>query len=71
MQARYRLYGEWEKDDECIPMVLAARQIAKVLSFPSSVFEKHFIIWSWLILVCSLTQLDTGRILKRLAKENS
>ncbi|KAI0514027.1 hypothetical protein KFK09_010060 [Dendrobium nobile] len=29
-EARYRLYGEWEKDDECIPMVLAARQIAKL-----------------------------------------
>ncbi|KAH7656619.1 THO complex subunitTHOC2 N-terminal protein [Dioscorea alata] len=27
---RYRLYGEWEKDDERIPMVLAARQIAKL-----------------------------------------
>ncbi|XP_020583433.1 THO complex subunit 2-like [Phalaenopsis equestris] len=29
-EARYRLYGEWEKDDERIPMVLAARQIAKL-----------------------------------------
>ncbi|KAI8560312.1 hypothetical protein RHMOL_Rhmol04G0245900 [Rhododendron molle] len=29
-QARYRLYGEWEKDDERIPMDLAARQIAKL-----------------------------------------
>lgn len=27
---RYRLYGEWEKEDEQIPMVLAARQTAKV-----------------------------------------
>ncbi|XP_073103404.1 THO complex subunit 2 isoform X2 [Elaeis guineensis] len=27
---RYRLYGEWEKDDERIPMVVAARQIAKL-----------------------------------------
>lgn len=27
---RYRLYGEWEKEDERIPMVLAARQTAKV-----------------------------------------
>lgn len=27
---RYRLYGEWEKDDEQIPMVLSARQTAKV-----------------------------------------
>ncbi|XP_008787914.2 THO complex subunit 2-like isoform X2 [Phoenix dactylifera] len=27
---RYRLYGEWEKDDERIPMILAARQIAKL-----------------------------------------
>lgn len=30
-QARYRLYGEWEKDDEQFPMLLAARQTAKVL----------------------------------------
>ena len=30
---RYRLYGEWEKDDERIPMVLAARQTAKVYLF--------------------------------------
>ncbi|GMP92965.1 hypothetical protein CsSME_00042993 [Camellia sinensis var. sinensis] len=29
-EARYRLYGEWEKDDERIPMVLAARQTAKL-----------------------------------------
>lgn len=29
-EARYRLYGEWEKDDEQIPMVLAARQTAKL-----------------------------------------
>ncbi|KAK1302435.1 hypothetical protein QJS10_CPB12g01589 [Acorus calamus] len=29
-EVRYRLYGEWEKDDEHIPMVLAARQIAKL-----------------------------------------
>ncbi|KAK8947300.1 hypothetical protein KSP39_PZI006604 [Platanthera zijinensis] len=29
-EARYRLYGEWEKEDERIPMVLAARQIAKL-----------------------------------------
>ncbi|KAG5553632.1 hypothetical protein RHGRI_011505 [Rhododendron griersonianum] len=28
--ARYGLYGEWEKDDERIPMVLAARQTAKL-----------------------------------------
>lgn len=27
---RYRLYGEWEKDDEGIPLVLASRQTAKV-----------------------------------------
>ncbi|KAF8398906.1 hypothetical protein HHK36_014770 [Tetracentron sinense] len=29
-EVRYRLYGEWEKDDERIPMVLAARQTAKL-----------------------------------------
>ncbi|KAJ7980585.1 THO complex subunit 2 [Quillaja saponaria] len=29
-EARYRLYGEWEKDDERMPMVLAARQTAKL-----------------------------------------
>ncbi|KAG0493290.1 hypothetical protein HPP92_004284 [Vanilla planifolia] len=29
-EARYQLYGEWEKDDEPIPMVLAAKQIAKL-----------------------------------------
>ncbi|KAJ9546923.1 LOW QUALITY PROTEIN: hypothetical protein OSB04_019466 [Centaurea solstitialis] len=29
-EARYRLYGEWEKDDECSPMVLSAKQTAKL-----------------------------------------
>lgn len=29
-EVRYRLYGEWEKDDECLPMLLAARQTAKL-----------------------------------------
>ncbi|KAM7467402.1 hypothetical protein LguiB_014964 [Lonicera macranthoides] len=29
-EVRYRLYGEWEKDDEQIPMVLSARQTAKL-----------------------------------------
>nr|XP_027098247.1 THO complex subunit 2-like isoform X1 [Coffea arabica] len=29
-EARYRLYGEWEKDDEKLPMILAARQTAKL-----------------------------------------
>ncbi|KAL6001258.1 THO complex subunit 2 [Asimina triloba] len=29
-ETRYRLYGEWEKDDERIPMVLVARQTAKL-----------------------------------------
>ncbi|KAM0000916.1 putative THO complex, subunitTHOC2, THO complex subunit 2 domain-containing protein [Helianthus debilis subsp. tardiflorus] len=29
-EARYRLYGEWEKDDECNPMVLSAKQTAKL-----------------------------------------
>nr|KYP61495.1 THO complex subunit 2 [Cajanus cajan] len=29
-EVRYRLYGEWEKDDERVPMLLAARQTAKL-----------------------------------------
>ncbi|KAG0583882.1 hypothetical protein KC19_3G168800 [Ceratodon purpureus] len=29
-EVRYRLYGEWDKEDESIPMVLAARQTAKL-----------------------------------------
>ncbi|KAJ8760884.1 hypothetical protein K2173_021922 [Erythroxylum novogranatense] len=29
-EVRYRLYGEWEKDDEWNPMILAARQTAKL-----------------------------------------
>ncbi|WCJ33658.1 THO complex subunit 2 [Euphorbia peplus] len=29
-EVRYRLYGEWEKDDEHNPMVLVARQTAKL-----------------------------------------
>ncbi|KAK6921550.1 THO complex, subunitTHOC2, C-terminal, partial [Dillenia turbinata] len=29
-EVRYRLYGEWERDDERTPMVLAARQTAKL-----------------------------------------
>ncbi|KAI5567276.1 hypothetical protein BDE02_13G079300 [Populus trichocarpa] len=29
-EVRYRLYGEWEKDDERNPLVLAARQTAKL-----------------------------------------
>ncbi|XP_023644586.1 THO complex subunit 2 isoform X2 [Capsella rubella] len=29
-EARYRLYGEWEKDDEQNPLLLAARQVAKL-----------------------------------------
>ncbi|GFY90923.1 similar to THO2 [Actinidia rufa] len=29
-EGRYRLYGEWETDDERIPMVLSARQTAKL-----------------------------------------
>ncbi|KAG5553621.1 hypothetical protein RHGRI_011495 [Rhododendron griersonianum] len=32
-EARYCLYGEWEKDDERIPMVLAARQTAKIEAY--------------------------------------
>ncbi|XP_024534234.1 THO complex subunit 2 [Selaginella moellendorffii] len=29
-EVRYRIYGEWEKDDESFPMLLAARQTAKL-----------------------------------------
>ncbi|KAK4779350.1 hypothetical protein SAY86_006878 [Trapa natans] len=29
-EVRYRIYGEWEKEDERIPMILAARQTAKL-----------------------------------------
>ncbi|XP_057851341.2 THO complex subunit 2 isoform X2 [Cryptomeria japonica] len=29
-EARYRLYGEWEKDDERVPLVLVARLTAKL-----------------------------------------
>ncbi|CAH9146449.1 unnamed protein product [Cuscuta epithymum] len=29
-EVRYRLYGEWEKDDEQLPMLLVARQTAKL-----------------------------------------
>nr|GMD23387.1 THO complex subunit 2 [Ipomoea batatas] len=29
-EVRYRLYGEWEKDDEQLPMLFAARQTAKL-----------------------------------------
>ncbi|XP_078167250.1 THO2 isoform X2 [Carex rostrata] len=29
-EVRYRLYGEWEKDDERNPLVLSARQLAKL-----------------------------------------
>ncbi|XP_051144438.1 THO complex subunit 2 isoform X2 [Andrographis paniculata] len=29
-EVRYRLYGEWEKDDERFPMLLAARQTARL-----------------------------------------
>ncbi|XP_042021570.1 THO complex subunit 2-like [Salvia splendens] len=29
-EVRYRLYGEWEKDDERFPMILAARQTARL-----------------------------------------
>ncbi|CAH8349699.1 unnamed protein product [Eruca vesicaria subsp. sativa] len=29
-EARYRLYGEWEKEDERNPLLLAARQVAKL-----------------------------------------
>lgn len=41
-QVRYRLYGEWDKDDECIPMVLAARQTAKVSALPPIRMEDSF-----------------------------
>ncbi|KAL0446700.1 UNVERIFIED_CONTAM: THO complex subunit [Sesamum latifolium] len=29
-EVRYRLYGEWERDDERFPMILAARQTARL-----------------------------------------
>ncbi|KAL6566308.1 hypothetical protein OROGR_001923 [Orobanche gracilis] len=29
-EVRYRLYGEWEKDDERLPMILTARQTARL-----------------------------------------
>lgn len=29
-EVRYRLYGEWERNDEQLPMILAARQTAKL-----------------------------------------
>ncbi|MCO5571108.1 hypothetical protein L7F22_024840 [Adiantum nelumboides] len=29
-EMRYRLYGEWEKDDETIPLLVSARQTAKL-----------------------------------------
>ncbi|CAI9096818.1 OLC1v1033039C1 [Oldenlandia corymbosa var. corymbosa] len=29
-EVRYRLYGEWERDEEQLPMILAARQTAKL-----------------------------------------
>lgn len=64
-QARYRLYGEWEKDDENNPMVLSAKQTAKVSHRISlSCFFPNIMRY-----ICDL-QLDTRRILKRLAKEN-
>ncbi|CAD6214833.1 unnamed protein product [Miscanthus lutarioriparius] len=36
LQTRYRLYGEWEKETEQNPIVLAARQTAKMLKHRSS-----------------------------------
>ena len=29
-QERYRMYGEWEKDNEASPLLLTARQMARV-----------------------------------------
>eukprot|EP00850_Spirogloea_muscicola_P022111 SM000277S10346 [mRNA] locus=s277:6832:17596:- [translate_table: standard] len=58
-EVRYRLYGEWEKEDEKLPLLLSSRQIAKArtwMAFP--------------ILLHLLDVLDTRRMLKRLAKEN-
>lgn len=71
---RYRLYGEWEKDDERIPMLLAARQTAKVLIYiclgPSVVNVASLILCFPNSFCFVFLQLDTRRILKRLAKEN-
>ena len=78
---RYRLYGEWEKDDERNPVILAARQTAKVpYAYPNLLLQawcfKIIILYSLLFTgVCCMflfviMQLDTRRILKRLAKEN-
>lgn len=70
---RYRLYGEWEKDDERIPMVLAARQTAKVYLFirlSSSCVLQSLVRYKCHLLFYVALQLDTRRILKRLAKEN-
>ena len=60
------MYGEWEKDDERIPVVLAARQIAKVILE----LVLMSLICCHLIFSVFLIQLDTRRLLKRLAKEN-
>ena len=39
---RYRLYGEWEKDDERNPMLLSARQTAKVCKNMHFICNKCF-----------------------------
>ncbi|KAK2995185.1 hypothetical protein RJ640_005775 [Escallonia rubra] len=73
-EVRYRLYGEWEKDDERIPMVLSAKQTAKVEKCNFRIcFRLHcpdFCFFGYNLLGRALSQLDTRRILKRLAKEN-
>ncbi|KAK3040726.1 hypothetical protein RJ639_028016 [Escallonia herrerae] len=73
-EVRYRLYGEWEKDDEHIPMVLSAKQTAKVEKCNFGIyFRLHcpdFCVFGFNLLGFSVSQLDTRRILKRLAKEN-
>lgn len=82
---RYRLYGEWEKDDEKLPMILAARQTAKVVySINSGVYfisalsllaQRNIFFYSmssFLLpnVIFFYQKLETRRILKRLAKEN-
>ena len=72
-QARYRLYGEWEKETEQNPIVLAARQTAKVIYlFVQRFFSNLSLNVKFIHNHPSflLNQLDTRRLLKRLAKEN-
>ncbi|GJU37388.1 hypothetical protein Tco_1185742, partial [Tanacetum coccineum] len=42
----YRLYGEWEKDDECNPTVLSSKQMGKIRPQPTSSFTQFRITFS-------------------------